>query len=651
MSQLIKNLWTRLAKVQGAERVGFQQGEAGAVPKSLADVGGRLVARDDFATAEDFAAAAATKPSVDADNVFDAVVRKVGTRKTKLSEAIGAALEASNAQGAELCFIEQFFTGFYGRGMLTAEAYNTATEEVIPSTRAAGSTTLLVTTPGAFIDGSCVTVKHDNGKYWTYLVLSRVGAQLDITPSLRWTCTAGTARIERAWYNRAHAGKFYMRQLAQRLADATNFETAIDTGRAVINTTFSGGETANLTAIGGAAIYYYNATALGSDGTVNKPVRFSMRRTAYIEISAGGDGVKTDAFELTSAAPHVARFVFSVAALDEATIRIVGATTGTVIGEKTVAASDCRALSVHTIRVNPAAVEPVYAQITGSDNGVIQWAAVSVHEAPPVAGSLISGAGPKIVVIGDSWVQGDMGNTVQREPITTQLQLELPSSTIVNSGIGGQKIWDMLARFDADVAAHAPSHVVIVTGTNECYSPASATFDPTGIDDFFLHIQKMIARVREIGAKPILVGNAAMPQTDEDAAGLAEWTLHTRSTLYADGYATKLGGIPAPVGVQSGAMYERVDLTLTAGTTPSVAGARRVNLAYGAATTITQFAGGKKGQILELYAENGNVTLQHGLLLLTGSANVTLTANSVITLVRLDPASSDGWVEKSRSIK
>jgi hypothetical protein len=66
-----------------------------------------------------------------------------------------------------------------------------------------------------------------------------------------------------------------------------------------------------------------------------------------------------------------------------------------------------------------------------------------------------------------------------------------------------------------------------------------------------------------------------------------------------------------------------------------------------ASTTITQFQGGYEGMQLEVYTANGNTTLQHSVnLLLAGSANVTLSAGSLLTLRRTLGA----WREVSRTV-
>jgi len=88
------------------------------------------------------------------------------------------------------------------------------------------------------------------------------------------------------------------------------------------------------------------------------------------------------------------------------------------------------------------------------------------------------------------------------------------------------------------------------------------------------------------------------------------------------------------------------------GATPSVDGISVLSVENSGATTITGFTGGSEGQFLHLYFLNANTTLQtSGTFTLTGSVNVTPTAVTVVTMMKVPPGISNRWVEVSRSIK
>ncbi|HZW84069.1 MAG TPA: hypothetical protein VFF14_11710, partial [Candidatus Deferrimicrobium sp.] len=116
-------------------------------------------------------------------------------------------------------FLEQFITGFYGRGQLASEkaTENVATETNITVARAAGYGGLDVADTSKFKEGSVIVIKYDDGTYATHFVTQvSSGTILNIKPPLTKATTTAT-KVERCWFNSAHAGKFYMRYLAQRL--------------------------------------------------------------------------------------------------------------------------------------------------------------------------------------------------------------------------------------------------------------------------------------------------------------------------------------------------------------------------------------------------------------------------------------------------
>jgi lysophospholipase L1-like esterase len=71
-----------------------------------------------------------------------------------------------------------------------------------------------------------------------------------------------------------------------------------------------------------------------------------------------------------------------------------------------------------------------------------------------------------------------------------------------NSGVGGAKAWDALARFDRDVAAYKPKYVTVLLGMNDGqYQP----FNEAIFQTYYKDMQELIAKIKEIGAQPILM--------------------------------------------------------------------------------------------------------------------------------------------------
>jgi hypothetical protein len=457
--------------------------------------------------------------------------------------ALGAKLTATTPhyRTARPAFIEQHISGFFGRGMLTAETINVATEQALVGDYAVGAATLAVTSATNFTVGGSVAIKHDNGLYRTYFVDSKSGNNIGIRPTLRNTCTAALARIERTWYNRAHPGKFYMRWLAQRIANSTELDAAMPDGRRVLYTNVASNPNTledTLIAVGSAAITYYDASDLGGDGTTATPVRFALGRTAYVgNILAVGDGIKTQQFDVGDVANAVVQVAF-LAAVSATQFSIQVFDELDVERGKYIipSGSNSGAMQIYALPADLRGAKRIYVRVaceTYVSSAYFTVDQIDVFEAPEAAGKIIANPAAKIVVLGDSWVGGDLGSTPEREPITTQLALELPYATIINAGVGGNKVTDELARFDTDVTPYAPDYVVINTGTNECYSPLSGTFDPTAIDAFINTYRTLINKIIAIGARPIILGVPALAQSDADVSAFPEWQLNDRAKAYA----------------------------------------------------------------------------------------------------------------------
>jgi hypothetical protein len=436
-------------------------------------------------------------------------------------------------------FIEQHFSGFFGRGMLTAETINVTTEQALSGSFTVGESTLTVTDAAHFLVGGCVTVEHDNGRYGTYFVDSKAVNNIGIRPALRYPCAAG--RIERTWFNRAHPGKFYMRELAQRIAHSSELDAAMPgRGRVLFTNVASNPNTVEdtLVPIGGATVNYYDEVNLGEDGTTATPVRFSLGRGAYVaNILANSDGVETQRFDINSFGDAMVKVVMYASSTTSLfSIRLFDENDEERGKYILPGAGSNRINQVYSFPVDLRGARQIRVRIAceffSVSGGYLAVNQIDVFEAPSAAGPIISNPAARIVCLGDSWVAGDLGSTVQREPITTQLALELPYATIINAGVGGNKITDMIARFDADVASHDPEYVVINTGTNEAYSPLSGTFLPNAVDDFIVVYRRLLNMIAAIGARPIIIGVPALAQSDADVPGFTEWLLNDRAKAY-----------------------------------------------------------------------------------------------------------------------
>lgn len=620
----------------------------GNVESALEELGDFKKVAGDIGASVEIAVNAAAAAEESAEEAAEAAAEAVG---------VLAVVVKNELVPSRVAHLEQFITGFSGRGMLTAETINLVTEQAIVGPAAAGTDTVGATDATNFLVGARVSIKHINGRYANYFVAAKAANVLTLRPNLRYAVNS-TCRIERTWFNRAHPGKFYMRELAQRIAYSTELDAAAPTGGRILFTDNNDPTTAEdkLVVLGGAVVNYFAASSIGSSGDETTPVRFPLGNTAYVTSLSVNAGVETALYSVPLDGDYIAKFVFSAAvATPSFLVQVLdgsGIANNEVIATYAIPASPDNVVPrVHTIPFTTRATKYLKVRVTctAAPSGGFSFDQVDVFRSGGETGLIATKrTGAAVIVgLGDSWVAGDLVNTPEREPITQQLALELPGVTIINAGVGGNKIWEEVARFDTDVAPYRPDYVFVNTGTNECYNPASGTFYPNSVDYFLFQYRLLIDKILAIGARPIIIGVPALAQTD---GAFSAWALNDRARTYGKYFTEWLAVRPLALGAKSGLESYRTDAVLTTGATPSVASMRRVDLTYAGATSITNLLGGVDGQIVTLTAKNGNVTLQPGILQLAGGVAVNLPTNSTITLQKLDPSVTTAWVELGRSI-
>src|SRR5581483_8823603 len=105
---------------------------------------------------------------------------------------------------------------------------------------------------------------------------------------------------------------------------------------------------------------------------------------------------------------------------------------------------------------------------------------------------------------GDVWVMAGDSITAQRlhtNYIEAFYRLKHPQWHLHfrNSGIGGNRVGSILARFDYDVVAWKPTIVSIELGMN----------DVNGTEDVYIKgMKELIAKIRAIPAQPVLISSS-----------------------------------------------------------------------------------------------------------------------------------------------
>lgn len=98
---------------------------------------------------------------------------------------------------------------------------------------------------------------------------------------------------------------------------------------------------------------------------------------------------------------------------------------------------------------------------------------------------------------------------------------ELTEQTVINAGIGGNRVVDLQQRLDADVLAHRPDLVSILIGINDTWRRFDSD-DPTSTEDFERGYADLLRRITGTGAAVVLLEPFVLPVTDEQATAWRE---------------------------------------------------------------------------------------------------------------------------------
>ena len=98
-----------------------------------------------------------------------------------------------------------------------------------------------------------------------------------------------------------------------------------------------------------------------------------------------------------------------------------------------------------------------------TDAGLRSWADYVMATKKPDGTPVITGTAPKVVWIGDSWIDQGDDTPILHDAVTAVI----PGATVIVKGIGGQTSTQVLARFDADVPADADFVIFNEPGVND----------------------------------------------------------------------------------------------------------------------------------------------------------------------------------------
>ncbi|MFY1595485.1 GDSL-type esterase/lipase family protein [Micromonospora sp. WMMD737] len=103
------------------------------------------------------------------------------------------------------------------------------------------------------------------------------------------------------------------------------------------------------------------------------------------------------------------------------------------------------------------------------------------------------GAGQTVVWLGDSWTAESMLE------FNRELDTRLGETNVINAGVPGNRLSQMIARFATDVAPHNPDYVVLEYGVNDVYAGVTSAVMAD-------ELEQAVALCRSIGAAVVIPG-------------------------------------------------------------------------------------------------------------------------------------------------
>lgn len=430
--------------------------------------------------------------------------------------------------GIRPAFVEQYISTFSGRGKLEGEQNNLLTEQAIVESAVSNSNTIRVEDSSKFVVGGKVTIAYPSGVFGTHEIIGKAGNAIALNPAISETVNVGT-RIERTWRNHAHPGKFGISHLAQKIARSTEYDAAMANGDRAFFTMF---EEDDLAPTKGATVEYADSSNMGKDGTT-ATTRLYPGRCAVIRSIGTGTGAQTATFEVPANTLMLVKVTMLVQRKEANTVIKALAEDGTELGRFLVPSGVRQTRhTIYTLPFNTQSFTRARFVIESRDYATdCVVAMIDCFAAPETNAPLFSDPHARIGLFGDSWVAGDPTD-MERPTMAEQFAREMPDAEVFNLGRGGDAIWHMLARYEDDVRPLNLDYVVIVDWTNSAYFPASKVFEPNAVDYLFDQYITLIDAIIEDGARPVIVGAAALTEGDPVLPDLEPFELNDRALAY-----------------------------------------------------------------------------------------------------------------------
>ncbi len=129
---------------------------------------------------------------------------------------------------------------------------------------------------------------------------------------------------------------------------------------------------------------------------------------------------------------------------------------------------------------------------------------LDASDAASSGGGFLVQPGQTLVCLGDSLTQNAVGYAGMLAAVIAATYPER-NIRVVNAGIGGNKIHDLLARVDRDVLAHKPDWVTVSIGVNDVWHGLGGTGNGVALDDYRAGVAELLDRITGAGARVVLL--------------------------------------------------------------------------------------------------------------------------------------------------
>lgn len=126
-------------------------------------------------------------------------------------------------------------------------------------------------------------------------------------------------------------------------------------------------------------------------------------------------------------------------------------------------------------------------------------------ETSDAAGNFLIGSRQTLVCLGDSITENPAGYVSLLSSLITAAYPERAIS-VINAGVSGNKVGDMVARLERDVLAHRPDWVTLSVGINDVWHGMVPEWGPgTPLSQFGAGVGMIVDRLASQGARVVLL--------------------------------------------------------------------------------------------------------------------------------------------------